>query len=248
MLELYVLICSILLMLLFISYKTSEPFYSDAVNPSYQLKGCPSSYTLYYDKNGATMCCNGEIIGKTCNADKECTIAGSSSAPNCTTFLLEEYKHKADDFCPSSMPSYYENNINKIKGCTKGILNETMDGPSTSTQPVCKIYTSLDDNLKALDSCMNQKEMDNFSCFGKNCIKTLNQTVPNSPVLITVTFTDNTGIQRSVHTRNSMQRFLDATQPNWKDKGMDLSKNIAVAEVAKAYYIDKSMSKDDIQN
>jgi hypothetical protein len=246
MLELYVLICSILLLLLVVSYKTAEPF--ETPKTDYNLTSCPSGYTLFYDKNQSTMCCDGEVNGKLCMGSKQCVLAGSSTGESCINAVVDDYKYKSDEFCPSSMPSYYENRIKKTKGCTSGLLNQTMDGPSTVTQAQCKIYDTLNANINALDSCSNQKEMDAFPCFGKNCIKTLSQSVPDSPVLITISFADNNGIQRSVHTRDSMQRFLDATQPNWRDKGMDLSKNIAIAEVAKAVYIDKTMSKDDVQN
>lgn len=245
MLELYVLICSILLLLLIVSYKTTEPF--DTQKTDYNLISCPSGYSLFYDKSQSTMCCDGEVNGKMC-VGKQCLLTGSSTEKSCTSVVVEDYKHKSDEFCPSSMSSYYENRTQKTKGCTSGILNQTMDGPNVLTQPQCKIYDTLNANINALDSCSNQKEMDAFPCFGKNCVKTLSQSVPNSPVLITISFEDNNGIQRSVHTRKSMQRFLDATQPNWRDKGMDLSKNIAIAEVAKAVYIDKTMSKDDVQN
>ena len=79
-------------------------------------------------------------------------------------------------------------------------------------------------------------------------MKSLTQTKKDTPVLITTTFTDSSGIQRTAHSRASMQRFLDATKPGWRDTGMDLSKNIIVAEVAKAFYVDRTLSQEDIQN
>ena len=48
------------------------------------------------------------------------------------------------------------------------------------------------------------------------------------------------------YTRNSFERFLNATNPNWKTR-INLDKNIHVAEVAKAYYIDRTLQKDDIE-
>jgi len=194
------------------------------------------------------LCCNGPIVANSCNGDKQCTLTGAGTAliPNCTKFLQEEYKKKGEQ-CPPSMSSYYENNVSKKKGCTSGALNKTMDGPATTKQPTCVIYNSLDDNTNKLDSCANYKEMDEFPCFGENCTKTLTQNKADTPVLITVTFADKNGIMHSAHTRASMKRFLDATQPNWKDKGMDLSKNVSIAEVAKAYYVDRTMQQADVQ-
>jgi hypothetical protein len=44
-----------------------------------------------------------------------------------------------------------------------------------------------------------------------------------------------------------MEAFLDVSNPNWRNQGMDLSKNINVAEVAKAYYVDRTMDQSAIQ-
>ena len=249
MLELYILIVCILLLLLLVSYKSTEPF--DNIIPKktdYVLSACPAGYTSFNNKDGDTICCNGQIIAGSCINDKKCALSASSSVASCVSVVLKDYEQKASEFCPSSMSNYYENQKQTVKGCTSGDLNSTMDGLDKLSQPACKIYNTLDANLHALDSCSNHKEMDAFKCFGENCVKTLTQTVANSPVLINVTFTDGSGIQRTGSTHASLKRFLDATKPNWKDAGMDLSKNVAVAEVLKAVYIDKTMSKDDVQN
>jgi len=249
MLELYVLIVCILLLLLLVSYKSTESF--DNIIPKktdYVLSACPVGYTSFNNKDGDTICCNGEIIAGSCINDKKCALSASSSVASCVSVVLKDYEQKASEFCPSSMSNYYENQKQTVKGCTSGDLNSSMDGLDKPSQPACKIYNTLDANLYALDSCYNHKEMDVFSCFGENCVKALTQTVANSPALITISFTDGSGIQRTGSTRASLKRFLDATKPNWKDAGMDLSKNVAVAEVLKAVYIDKTMSKDDVQN
>ena len=144
----------------------------------------------------------------------------------CTTVITNEYEKKAMEQCPSSMSSYFEDRTKK--GCTNGPLNTTL-------------------TLNSLDSCSNQKEMDEFPCFGNNCTKSLVQAVPNAPVQISVGFVDSTGMHRVAYTRASIQRFLDATKPAWRGQGMDLSKNVNVAEVAKAYYVDHTIQQEDIQ-
>lgn len=248
MVELFVLIALIVLGSLLL-YHSEEHFTDTSVaQPSFFLQSCPTGYTSFTTSNGSKMCCNGEVVGNHCIADKQCMLIGSSGdAPNCTTFVLEEYKEKSSQ-CPSSMPSYYENSATKRKGCTKGELNKTMTGPFADSQSVCNIYSTLEENINSLDSCQNHKEKDEFPSFGLDCTKTLTQNKPGTPVLITVSFTDSNGIRRSAHTRASIQRFLDATQSGWRDKGMmDLSKNITVAEVAKAYYIDRTIQQGDVQ-
>lgn len=247
--ELFVLI-ALLIILGSLLLNNSEEYFTDTSEtpPSFFLQSCPTGYTSFTSSDGSKMCCNGEVVGNKCIADKKCALIGSmDDAPNCTTFVLQEYKEKGQQ-CPSSMPSYYENSATKIKGCTNGELNKTLTGPFATSQPMCKIYGTLEENINALDSCQNHKEKDDFPVFGLDCTKTLTQNKPGTPVLITIQFTDSNGIRRSAHTRASMQRFLDATQPGWRDKGMiDLLKNITVAEVAKAYYIDRTIQQVDVQ-
>ena len=54
-------------------------------------------------------------------------------------------------------------------------------------------------------------------------------------------------MHRVAYTQESLEVFLDATNPNWRSQGTDLSKNINVAEVAKAYYVDRTIDKNEIQ-
>ena len=251
MIELYVLFGIIVISYILLCFtEDDQEAFTSTSDPSFYLQTCPTGYNSFHDSDGSIMCCDGEIIANSCNGDRQCVLNGAGgTVPNCTTFVLADYKKKGEQ-CPTSMPSYYEKMDGKQmkKGCTTGDLNKTLDGPATTTQPKCIIYHELSKNIQSLDSCYNQKEMDNFPCFGDNCAKRLTQTTKDTPVLITVSFTDKSGIQRTAHTRASMQRFLDATKPSWRDSGMDLSKNIGVAEVAKAYYVDRTLSQEAIQN
>jgi hypothetical protein len=202
MIEIWGLIAIVIISFVFLyCYGYDEEAFTTA-DPSFHLQGCPSGYKSFYDSDGSTLCCDGEIIANSCNGNKQCMLNGSGPIPNCTTFVTEDYKKKGEQ-CPASMPSYYERMDNKVlsKGCTAGSLNSTMDGPATTTQPICKIYSELDKNIQSVDSCHNQKELDEFSCFGTNCVKSLTQTTKGTPVLITATFTDASGIQRTAHSR-----------------------------------------------
>jgi len=251
-LELLILIIGIAMMML-AHYLRNKERYATTVEPfeeeeSY-LHSCPSGYKSYHLSNGNTACCKGEIIANECMSDDVCILSGkgTSNMPKCTTVITNQNQQKAQDQCPLSLPTYFEDIPNHIKGCTSGPLSLIMTGPRNANQPQCKIYATMDENLNALDSCSNQKEMEEFACFGTNCTKTLVQPVQNKPVQIAVGFTDSTGMHRVAYTRASMMRYLDATKPGWREKGMDLSKNVNVAEVAKAYYVDKTIQQNDIQ-
>jgi hypothetical protein len=44
-----------------------------------------------------------------------------------------------------------------------------------------------------------------------------------------------------------MENYLSVTNPQWKEQGIDLSKNTSVAEVAKAVFVDKTLPFSSIQ-
>jgi len=249
-LELSILVISIVMICIALYLRnhdqtTAEPFVN-AESESY-LHSCPSGYTSYSLPSGNTACCKGEIIANECMSDEVCLLngKGTDKMSKCTDVVLSEYKVKATEQCPASMSSYFEDASKK--GCTAGPLNTTLTSPQNASQSTCTIYNTMDGNLNSIDSCSNQKEMEEFPCFGNNCTKSLVQAIPNKPVQIAVGFVDSTGMHRIAYTRASMQRFLDATKPTWRSQGMDLEKNVNVAEVAKAYYVDKTIQQEDVQ-
>lgn len=250
-LELLILIIGIAMLMLahYLRNKEQSATTVELFEDESYLYACPSGYKSYHLSNGNTACCNGEIVANQCMVDDVCLLSGkgTSEMPKCTDLIVSQNQKKAKDQCPSSMATYFEDRTANKKGCTNGALNTTLNGPRTTSQEKCMIYPTMDENLNSIDSCFNQKEMEEFKCFGNNCTKTLVQAVPNKPVQISVGFMDSTGVHRVAYTRASMERFLDATKPDWREKGMDLSKNVTVAEVAKAYYVDKTIQQQDIQ-
>jgi len=245
MLELYFLLISIIIIICAIYYKQHTETYEDYEN--YYLSSCPSGYNTFYN-NGYVICCNGEIVANKCISNVQCTIngKGTPNMPDCITTILNEYKEKGKKACPSSF-SYFEDNTAGIKGCTNGKLNDTLTGPRKFKQPTCTIYKSTELNNNSKDSCYNQKMLDDAKCFGNNCTKQIIQPIPNKPVLIGIGFTDHTGMHKIAYTRKSFENYLNVINPEWKNQGLDLPKNINVAEVSKAYYVDRTMSENDIQ-
>ena len=247
MLELYFLIISIIIILV-ILYYTGTSDSENTVEPfdTFYLSACPTSYKVLYDSNGNTMCCDGDILANKCMGDNQCSLNGKGNAPNCVDMILKEYEVKGKSQCPSSLQNYFEDKTNNKKGCTASALNNTLTGPKDNTQGKCIIYDNIDQNMTSIDSCYNQKQMDDYQCFGDNCTKSLVQPVANKPVLVSISFTDTSGIHRVAYTKQSMEAQLDSTNPGWRNKGIDLSKNIQVADVAKAVYVDKTMSASDV--
>jgi hypothetical protein len=259
MIELIVLIISIIIILIIIYYNQNKhnsqhllynkPQSTSEGFSNYYLKGCPSGYTSFYNTDGDVICCDGDVIANKCLGDRQCTLNGKGTPdmPNCVSAIMDEYANKGKSQCSSSLPNYFENKETNMKGCTNGMLNDTLDGPKHASQTVCKIYSTLEKNISTKDSCYNYKLLDEVDCFGTNCTKEIVQASPTSPILIGISFTDGTGMHRVAYTQSSMENYLNATNPKWREEGIDLSKNINVAEVAKAYYVDKTMSQSEVQ-
>jgi len=216
---------------------------------NYYLNACPSGYKTFYNNNGDVVCCDGDIMANKCLGDNQCTLTGpgTKDMPNCTKVIIDNYVSKGKLICPSSMPQYFENKGRQIKGCTSGKLNSTLDGPLNISQPVCKIYAEDMKNYTTKDSCYIQKQLDKLQCFGANCTKSIVQPIPNAPVLITVGFTDKLGIHHTAYSKDSLINFLNQTNPKWQESGFDINRNIQVADVAKAYYVDRTMQGENIQ-
>jgi hypothetical protein len=89
--------------------------------------------------------------------------------------------------------------------------------------------------------------LEEYRCFGDNCKKSFIQFYPDSPPLLSINFTDTEGMPHTAYTRDSVIRFLDARDPEWRNRGFNVSTRIIIAEVAKAFYIDKTMSQSDVQ-
>lgn len=247
MLELTVLIVSIGVVLIVLYFKgtniKSEPF------ENYYLKSCPPSFKTFYDGNGDVVCCDGDIMANKCLGDNQCTLTGPGTPdmPNCTKVILDTYKVKSQQQCTKSMPQYFENKAKQIRGCTSGPLNDTLDGPRSASQPMCGIYPLDAENHTMRNSCYIQKQIDAMECFGANCTKDAVQPVPGAPLLITVGFTDNMGVHHTAYSKESMVNFLNHINPNWRESGFNIDKNIQIAEVAKAYFVDRTMQASDIQ-
>ncbi len=249
MLELIVLITLIIIILIVLIYRDNynKKSISEAfTQENYYLASCPIGFNSYYDNNGNIMCCNGEVVANRCISDIKCSLTSSNNSDSCVQILLEQYKQKAEELCPiKSMPNYFENGDKK--GCTNGTLNSSMNGPATVNQPKCTIYKDSEQNRNSVDSCLNQRRLDNAQCFGNNCTKNLISPGTNLPILIGISFTDNIGMPHIAFTRESYEDALNIITPNWREQGIDLSKNLVIAEVAKAYYIDRTLQQSDIQ-
>ena len=247
MLELTVLLISITVLLLFVYFKNNKIAQNEIKEPfeTFYLSACPSGYKSFYNNNGDIICCDGEIIANKCLSDNQCTLngKGTTDMPNCTELIKRIYAEKAKEYCMPSLPNYFEDKAKKTKGCMVGPLNDTMTGPHNLSQAKCVIYDTFEKNTTSIDSCANKKMLDEAKCFGSNCSK---QLVPTGKApLILIQFTDNKTIPHSAYTRQSLKNYFNITAPS-RENTEWLSKALIVAEVAQAFYIDKTIQQSDI--
>jgi hypothetical protein len=253
MLELVVLLVCIIIVLLSIYNIQSENFEnqhkpSKPSSNDYQLHACPTGYKLHYNSNSDTICCNGDFMNDRCIDGKQCILngKGTNTVHNCVDFILKDYEIKGLESCPRLIPSYFEDTVKKIRGCTNGRYNTTLTGPNTNKQPTCHIYSDEMKNKSEVDSCYNEKELEKTECFGSDCEKGITS-FGQGPAVIYTKFADNTGIHRYAYTRKSAEDYLDVIEPRWKEKGfINVDRNLIISEVARGYYIDKTINKDGV--
>jgi hypothetical protein len=255
MLELYILFICISVLLFVIYYY--DIFNDNKVesfeNPKYYLSACPSGFKMNYNSDGDTLCYIEQNLNIPVHLLKyqknggQCILngRGTRDIPNCVDYILNYYRKQSIQFCNPSLPSYFEDNSKKTKGCTRGELNELLNGPRMESQPTCIIYPNEEDNQFNINSCMNQKELEEYPCFGSNCTKQLVQYGRRTPLLLMINFADTNGFPRTAYSRKSIIRFLDAVWSGWRQR-LNIDRTIFNADIAKKYFIDKTLSPADV--
>jgi hypothetical protein len=246
--EIGVLLVMIVALLIIISYTGQGNMTLETFNA--YLSECPVGYNTFYAPSGDVMCCPGEVIGNQCLSDQVCTLGTETSTiPRCIDAVKRAQEEKMKSICPPSMKSYFEDKVKK-SGCTDGPLLDNMTGPRQTSQPTCYVYATQKENDNAANSCSNLKEMEEFPCFGTDCKKALREN-GNLPQLVEVSFRDPAGVPRTSYTRASVTREMIARaarnnrQIGDEEKEM-LKKATIISEVAKAYFVDKTLQDSEV--
>ncbi len=152
---------------------TAPSSQSDILMSDITLQSCPAG-TTGYTKDGITNCCNGDIVSNTCNGNTVCALSTSTDYPSCQTLLRKSLQDKALQFCPKSLPRYYEDTENPSrkrnelpkKGCSASM--RTSDGKNTidPNAKKCYIYPTSAENYENANSCYNVRVAENYKCPG----------------------------------------------------------------------------------
>jgi hypothetical protein len=153
-----------------IIFPTSEGFVGgEAMSEDLQLSGCPADSKSYVDDGGRSVCCDGKIIGGKCHGTQICSLSENfGNLPTCNAWFGAYLEEKGAKRCPSSMPNYYEDNNAGVKGCTEGYRTKDGKSPASPSSKSCKLYNDREDDMVKIDSCTNQKILEETQCFTGN--------------------------------------------------------------------------------
>jgi hypothetical protein len=244
----------------------TEPFTGGIYNKNdISINTCPKDTSSFVNPSGLTLCCNGTLLGSTCNGNEVCSLSGPSGGmPSCSYYFGQYLQSKGALFCPTSMPNYYESKDGSVRGCTEGSRRPDGTSPANPNAGKCTIYNNeTDDNHKS-DSCTNILRMERTSCFSSpNANNSANKSLHNdkhyginSIPYIMCTYQANSGSNNCTDVSSYMESLLyekkvgsnpDQIIQQINDSGDPLNK-LKFCSVAELYSINRSITLDDIKD
>ena len=208
-----------------------------------QVQMCPSGSESFFNKNGDVHCCRGSIVNGLCNGLTVCSLSSSTGPiPSCTNLLRNELRKKAREYCPKSLPNYYQDLTKPTpnKGCTAGLRTKDGKRPAEPNTIQCTIYNSLDENLSKMNSCLN-KARSEIKCFNGQLPKATSLQ-SNLPIVMSCSFTvPNKITPIECYTDDSLFLYLQKWDRNWRQR-IQATEKLKFCSVAKRYYVDKSLT------
>jgi hypothetical protein len=231
--------------------KKSEGFTDKSVTATHTISNismCPGMSKSFVAKNGDNHCCEGNPAGTDCEGITICTLSSTDKNnqkyPSCVKYLQDYYARKGLTVCPRSLPNYFEDDSGR-RFCTNSRLNSSMNGPYSSSAEKCTVGGKgyMDTN-----SCEVRVALDRMPCPSPGCTKQPLNT-RNESVILMAHFNDLSGIKHTCYDKESLFRLWENIYgPDWKAKTSHINpdRNILFCDVAKKYYIDKTLSKNQI--
>jgi hypothetical protein len=231
----------------------------------FRVTACPGGTTSYILSNGDTNCCSGDIVGNRCNGQDVCSLSPDPYDKNldsCSAWLAREWARRAARFCPRSMYNYFGKMTRgggSAEGCSASLPTSDGSQPSDETQPRCKIYQTLNDELSDVDSCYNMIALDKLVCPQANATKDISaSTAPNGeklPAILKCTYIPSNGstFNSPIHCIDvpRYKTYIGMSIPSqWKELANELLDQFGRIDVnfcpaSKAYYVDGTLSRKD---
>lgn len=143
-----------------------EGFTTKEFSEDLHLTACPAESKSYIDEGGRSVCCDGKIMDGKCNGEQVCSLSEKiGNLPTCDVWFGAYLQEKGAKRCPPSMPHYFEDVRTGVKGCTAGFRTKDGKAPANTTDKSCKLYNGRDEDLINIDSCTNQKLLEETKCF-----------------------------------------------------------------------------------
>jgi hypothetical protein len=143
-----------ILILYFMNYTTDIP---SLKLEGFVVKTCPEGKETYITDDGITNCCSGEVINNRCE-NVFCSLSPGEKN-SCTNVLIDQSKRRSEAKCPPSISAdcrnYFTNRDGTVKGCSKSSVTSDFSGPSDTSLPHCRLYSTDEDNTRNHDSCQN---------------------------------------------------------------------------------------------
>ena len=183
---------------------------------------CPAGTQAVQSKNGDTDCCDGEIADFKCKGKLMCSLSPAHDGlASCLEAIRAGLRAKGTSICPSSMPRYFENLRAGTAGCTSG--SRSADGTDVldMNQKKCTVYKTDRENRNTVDSCYNQKLLEQYQCPtypGKTSTKELTQWgAPGSvPVYISCKIQGDMNMTDFCVDDTTAKTYLNETNTSWR--------------------------------
>ncbi len=151
----------------FLRGETTEGFQAGYTVRSLEINVCPLGVNEIQTAKGNTDCCRGDLLDGKCTGSTFCTKSPSyNGIPTCQDAWRRYYTQKGRQFCPSTIPNYYEDVLKpqSIKGCSAGPIQRDGKLPTNPSLRKCRIYATLQENKTKADSCYLEKERLKIRC------------------------------------------------------------------------------------
>ncbi len=231
-----VFLISVTVTLLVVSYflmkqEQTEGFESSTYSvQSLEINTCPSYASEIQTAKGSTDCCQGDAVDGKCNGVTFCTKSPAYvGVPSCVDKWRDYFKDKGTNFCPATMPNYYEDitNTSAQKGCSAGPILKDGKMPTDGTAKQCKVYVSEELNKTLADSCYVEKLRSKVQC------PVVNGNSPEATLylddrdkrkfgLIQCQYPFELGMPTFCADRSTLEQYFTRLIPNWRtDSRMD---------------------------
>ena len=206
---------------------------------SLEINTCPPYASEIQTAKGSTDCCQGDAVDGKCNGTTFCTKSPAYlGVPSCVDKWRDYFKDKGMNFCPPTMPNYFEDvtNSSAPKGCSEGPISTDGKMPMDNTKKQCKVYASEEDNKTWANSCYIEKLRAKVQC------PVINGTSPEATLylddrdktkfgLIQCVYPFELGMPTFCADRSSLEQYFTRLNPNWRtDSGMSQNVNLYSCE------------------